>query len=249
MKQRLFQILRYVNRFGLFNGLLNYFRIRLAKSGELALQVKGIPHTVYLRTNSSDLQAFDQVIAGAEYDYRFPIQPEFILDCGANIGLATLFFRSKFPAAIIVAVEPERGNFERLQKNTAGLANVHCVNRGIWTRDACLKIEDAWNFGSWGFVCREVEKEEPGTVKAMGIESLMKQFGRSEIDLLKMDIEGSELEVFSANYESWLPKCKIIVIELHDAYRKGCSKAFFSALVKYDFSVFHRGENMICIRN
>ena len=70
----------------------------------------------------------------------------------------------------------------------------------------------------------------------------------TEIDLLKIDIEGAELEVFSNNYESWLPKTKALIIETHDQDRKGTTRPFFSTIAKYNFSTTISGENFVCIR-
>lgn len=78
---------------------------------------------------------------------------------------------------------------------------------------------------------------------------IMEQQGKSQIDLLKLDIEGAELELFAEDYQHWLSNTQILMIELHDWFRKGCSKSFFSALLHYDFSITPKGENFICIQN
>jgi hypothetical protein len=69
------------------------------------------------------------------------------------------------------------------------------------------------------------------------------------IDILKLDIEGSEKEVFETGYEHWLPKINILIIELHDKMKKGCSRAVFNAISKYDFSFDIKGENIIFTNN
>ena len=64
-----------------------------------------------------------------------------------------------------------------------------------------------------------------------------------KIDIMKIDIEGSEKELFESNYESWLPKVKTLIIELHDHMRKG------AALSKYNFSLAVKGEDIVCFFN
>mgnify|MGYP000361339186 CR=1 FL=1 len=54
-------------------------------------------------------------------------------------------------------------------------------------------------------------------------------------DLLKIDIEGAEKELFSENTDYWLGKVNMIIIELHDWMRKDCSKNFYSAIKKYKY--------------
>ncbi len=249
MKQSIIIILRYIHHFGFISGLTAYLKVHILKNVNPKITLPNFLHPIYLRKKTSDIQAFDQVLGGMEYDYKHHITPKFIIDCGANIGLATLFFKSKYPDAQIIAAEPETTNFEMLVKNTKNYANIHCLKYGIWHKNAILKIEDERNFGNWGFVCKEVEKENETSISAISISEIMKKYNQTEIDILKIDIEGGEIELFSSNYEYWLPKTKVIMIELHDAYIKGCSKSFFTALMKYDFSVFQRGENIICIRN
>jgi hypothetical protein len=60
------------------------------------------------------------------------------------------------------------------------------------------------------------------------------------IDILKLDIEGAELEIFSGPCE-WLSKVAILLIELHDRVAPGCSLTFYSALARYDFTEIKRG--------
>ena len=63
------------------------------------------------------------------------------------------------------------------------------------------------------------------------------------VDILKIDIEGSELDLFSKNYESWLGKVKNIAIEIHD---KESEKAFFNALSDFDYQLEFSGELTVC---
>ena len=64
----------------------------------------------------------------------------------------------------------------------------------------------------------------------------MRRFGLNSIDLLKIDIEGSEKEIFDLNCKGWLAATKAILIELHDRYVPGCSNAFFKAIVDRPFT-------------
>jgi hypothetical protein len=76
---------------------------------------------------------------------------------------------------------------------------------------------------------------------------LLAKYALQKIDVLKLDIETSEKQLFANNFESWLPKVRTIIIELHDNAEKGCSKVFFEAIhqsfANYNLSV--KGENII----
>ena len=77
----------------------------------------------------------------------------------------------------------------------------------------------------------------------------MAESGFDEIDLLKIDIEGAEKEVFGApDVDEWLSKVKVLTIELHDRMKRGCSYEFFKAMSKYHWHFALRGENLIFMR-
>jgi hypothetical protein len=94
-------------------------------------------------------------------------------------------------------------------------------------------------------------KEDPEneTVEALSIPAIMKKHQLEQIDLLKIDIETSEKQLFKEGYEEWLPKVKMIIIELHDWLEKDCSRPFLMAINKcfssYKFA--QKGENTIVI--
>jgi hypothetical protein len=72
----------------------------------------------------------------------------------------------------------------------------------------------------------------------------MATYNKKHIDLFKIDIEGAEKEVLSENNE-WLSRTKILIIELHDKKKKGCSNAFFSALSGRNFECHPFGQNFL----
>ena len=121
---------------------------------------------------------------------------------------------------------------------------VEMLHSGIWNKDTYLKVKDA-GLGEWGMMVEESMKSDPGSFKAVTITSLMKTYNINEIDILKLNIEGAEKELFSDGYEEWLNKVKIIIIELHDTIRPGCSESFFKAITPYNFASFRRSWNLI----
>lgn len=85
------------------------------------------------------------------------------------------------------------------------------------------------------------------SLPAVSIDGIMKEYAINGIDILKIDIEGAEKEVFAFDYENWLPKTKILIIELHDHMKKGCSKSVFQAISQYDFSFSRLDENLVFV--
>lgn len=88
-----------------------------------------------------------------------------------------------------------------------------------------------------------------GNVNAISITSLLEKHHIQCVDILKLDIETSEKQVFMQNYEAWLPRVKMIIIEFHDRIEEGCARPFFVAInkhfSKYNYST--QGENTIIV--
>lgn len=243
------RLLKYIYRFGIFAGF-KAFIVSTKKSGNISIQIPSVKSPVWLRAKTSDIPTFEQIFISQEYDIKIPITPENIIDCGANIGLATVYLKNRYPHAKVISIEPDNGNFAMLQKNTADYNDVHCLKNGVWNKSTELNVVDKLGLGeSWALMVDEAKEKNDNSIKSVTIGEIMKQFDLKEIDLLKVDIEGAEKELFSDNYEDWLPKTKVLYIELHDRYRKGTSTSFFKAIINYDFSVRPGRENLICINN
>ena len=176
-------------------------------------------HWIELRPDDGDLFIFFEMLERQTYFISDALLPpthvRTIVDAGANIGLASLFLASRYPQARIVAVEPNPGNFELLVRNTrqeprvtplqaavAGAENMGDVYIGTEGRGSHFQV----NTTGAGVA-----------VRAVTIETICREHGLATLDLLKMDIEGGELEVF-ANPE-FMPRVGAVVIELHDRYR------------------------------
>jgi len=66
--------------------------------------------------------------------------------------------------------------------------------------------------------------------------------------ILKIDIEGAEKELFKANYKKWIDKVDVLIIELHDRFKPGCSATFYPVIESYDFVQYASGANLVYIR-
>ncbi len=218
---------------------------RFKKNSIFKINLNTAKFPIFLRENSSDSDTFYQIFYYKGYNVDFNFEPKVIVDCGANIGLASVYFKNKYPQAKIISVEPASSNFEMLVKNTEKYDDIHCLQAGIWNKNAILKVVDN-GYGEWGFMTEEVDTEGPDTIKSVSIDGLMEKYNLDHIDILKIDIEGSEKELFEKNYEKWLPKVKVILIELHDGMKEGCIRTFFKAMVNYKFTMRYKGENIIC---
>jgi FkbM family methyltransferase len=181
---------------------------------------------VVARRHTSDLAAFRAVSDGA-HRVELPAGPELIIDLGANVGYVSVDFASRYPGTRVLAVEPHPANVEILRLNVRSLPEVDVIEAAAWPRPGTLVLEDPGK-GFWGYRVRESGAGR-GTVRAVTIPELLSEAGAETIDLLKVDIEGSELELFSGDVD-WLARVRVLAIELHDHFRPGCREALEAAL-------------------
>ncbi len=240
-------ICAYVRAFGLFNGLEIGYKIKTHRVKRMVC--KGVAHPFSLRPHTSDLPTFYQVFVLGAYDIPLGFEPRFIVDAGAHIGMAAIFFANKYPKATIFCIEPELSNFRLLEKNTRPYPNIIRLNKALAARDNLeLKVRDR-GFGTSGFVTELPSASEGescrNTVKTISMEGLRQRFGLERFDLVKIDIEGYEKELFEVGAEDWLSRTHCLIVELHDQNKAACSRSVFRAVSTQDFSCFPHGESLV----
>jgi FkbM family methyltransferase len=233
-----------VREFGFIDGIKFYFQLKANKSVLLKSSEKKIE--IFLRNNGTDKGIFGQVFIARQYQIPYSFEAKTIIDAGANIGMAALYFADRFPNATIVALEPDKENFKIAHKNTRHNERIKLEQKGIWNKNTFLEIVDT-TASVDSFMVKEVESKTADSIEATTIDAIRQQEGWTTIDILKVDIEGAEKELFLSNYENWLPLTKVILIEIHDHMKKGSSKAVFHAISQYNFSFSMRHENLVFV--
>lgn len=209
------------------------------KTKTLNLVLKNLSHPVTLRCIRADMQSFVNTFIDPYLDKKTYFgNAKFVVDAGANIGYTAVLYANWWPNATIVSIEPDLENYELTLLNTKNYRNIHVIHAGLWHKNAKLQIEAGQEDG---FVVREISNEttvnEQNQSDGISLDEILSRFKQNQIDFLKMNIEGSEKEVFSFNYQNWLPKTRCMLIELHDGKNKGCAKAVFNAINQYQFAV------------
>lgn len=198
-------------------------------------------------SGSSDIAVFRQIFQVDEYACIRDIpSPYLILDLGANVGYSSAYLLSCFPTATVVAVEPDPDNFEICRNNLAPYGDrAQLVHGAVWYKRCRLAVVRGFNNGcEWATQVRESEgSEDEATIEGWDVPGLLQLAGGKQIDLLKVDIERSELGVFGANSSWWLPKVRNICIELHGA---DCREVFLRALEDFEYAIGSSGELTIC---
>ena len=216
-----------------------------------SLMAPSINLAAAVRPATSDIATYEQIFLKGDYDSpHLPPEAQTILDLGANIGLSALFFGARYPRARIVAVEPDKDNYSLLIKNVEPLGSrVACIKGAVWPTDGTVTFEmvDAQgaNLDYWGGRVEKSDGVSPTSVRSFNIGTLCDMFSIERIDILKVDIEGAELEVFSEGYETWLSRVNTVVVETHERFRPGSEVAVRRALAANFVELPGVGENLV----
>jgi FkbM family methyltransferase len=219
---------------------------------EVWVTPRGLASPVGLRLDTADVVAYEHIFVKGEYRFDFATDVRVVVDAGAHVGLAAAYFAASWPGATIVALEPDRENFSLLAKTMIrGYPRVIPVNAALWKTECALHVTDV-GMGNWAYRTQEATEVAPetsrGIVRALSVTGLMARYGFEFIDVLKIDIEGAEKEIFDPTPD-WIGRVGAIVIELHDRWIPGCSEAFYTA-VRDEFPFeYRRGENVVVSRH
>lgn len=219
----------------------------------LTLQKNG--NVFQLRKVSSDYDVFKQVYLNNEYQPVIDclidnkIELHNIIDAGSNIGLTTAKLLEYFPNANIICIEPDPNNFVQLTKNLNKYLNVKFLPAALWGTNELLSLDFHFrDRRDWSRTVTEYSSSSKIPVKGITINTILDEFSLETVDLLKMDIEGGEANIFSnKNNLSFLNKVKVIAIEIHDELN--CRQKIYEILLSYNFKIFNSGELTIGIKS
>jgi len=235
----------YRARFGFVAGFRLWLSTRnsykLPKNSVYSLNVPCLKYELWLRSGTSDIGTFKQVICERETEFHLEEDPKLIIDAGANIGLFSIMMAMRYPDCKIVALEVERGNFELLCRNVTEYKNIIPMQKALWKSTGYVRIADP-TVPENAFTVVEAGPDEPDSIAAVSIDGLLWELGCSELSLLKMDIEGSELEVLEDDTAGWISITKAMLVELHDRFRPGCTDAFKKRVAGRQHQVSRHGE-------
>lgn len=138
-----------------------------------------------------------------------------ILDIGANIGCAAIWFHHFYRKANIYCYEPSPTSFKYLKRNTRGISRIHPFNFGLYSRDTTANIYSGIHTNSTNSLFSSVHN----TASAQSITLRKASHAVSElelegIDILKIDTEGAELIILH-ELKRYLNKVSAVYLEYH----------------------------------
>jgi FkbM family methyltransferase len=216
--------------------------------------------SIHLRAGQSDCAVIRQVFRKRQYDlattgeiagrvwhrYRGILQSgkvPVIVDAGANIGAASLWFLATYPEARVVAIEPEPGNLDILRMNARGKERLSVLGAAIGATEGFVSVR---NDGlGWA---AQTSRAKAG-IPIVTMDSAFRSVDRGVPFIAKIDIEGFESDLFSKNLE-WLSDVYAVFIEPHDWMLPGqmTSRPFQRALAQHPYELLIMGDNLVFVR-
>lgn len=201
---------------------------------------------LYIRGKTTDASVFRSIFLQKEYPFLAALNPKVIIDAGANCGLASVYFHTLYPNAKIFALEPEPSNFKALTENTSQISQIKPFHAALWYNNSPLHIQG--EAGKKVSFTMSEHGDDEVIIQSVTLKDIFASENISDIDILKLDIEGAEKEIFEADDTEWLCHVKVIFIELHDNKGKRCGEAFFKSVTGKGFLYFVSGENIVLIK-
>jgi FkbM family methyltransferase len=224
--------------------LLNFYKILLFRKfiDKNIFNFMGYKIKYISRANFEGI--FEEIFIKGDYFIKLNNKNPVIIDCGGNIGLSTIFFKKYYPESTITTFEPSKDVFSVLKENIElnGLKNINLINSAVSDKKCKIilyknerspgssTINDINNFS------HNDDKYTQEEVESVQLSDYINQ----DIDLLKIDIEGSEGVVLKElDSKNKLEKIKDIVFEFHfnqDNYHNSLSE-IIKILEKNNFKV------------
>lgn len=234
----------------------------------LIIEVNGVQHCLFIRRGSTDSQVVGQIFIDEAFNLSgLPCENELIskltdirrsgkrplvIDAGANIGLSAISFVAQIPDALVVAIEPELGNFQMLMANTEGLP-ILPLPVALGGRVGLVEVVNP-SKGEWGYRTQYLEKDENlekdeinySTTPTVTVGDILEEFSEEFSPfIVKLDIEGAEKDVFSYD-TNWIDQVPLIIIEPHDWMlpKEQTFAPFLHAIAFSNRDFVIRGENI-----
>ncbi len=175
----------------------------------LAMRFRNLLHPISLRPGTPDIATAINNFVREEYGHIAPARPPLrMIDAGGYIGDTSAYFLSKYPDLSIVAVEPDPDNIKMARENLAPYGSrVRLLNQALASKPGVVHISGAHDGA--------MLSQSGASVDATTVPELLDLMGWSQVDILKMDIEGAEADVLDATADAWLARVGLLIIELH----------------------------------
>lgn len=136
---------------------------------------------------------FSELFIEECYQFTPTNKDPFIIDCGGNIGMATLYFKMRWPQSRVLVFEPEPHSFALLQQNMAQnhLENIQTINKALSDHRGTCNFVDPFKGSTWAGMIFDDKPRNPTQLITVECDQLS-AYITQPVDLLKIDVEGAE---------------------------------------------------------
>jgi FkbM family methyltransferase len=196
-------------------GLPTLLKLRALRHADSAgdpaqLPLRALRHPITVRPGSHDIDVVTSNIVRQEYgQLRLSAPPTTLIDAGAYIGDTAAYFLSRYPTLRCIALEPQPDNFRLAKANLAPYGDrVTLLPHALADKAEMMSFGGAQSSGG-------LTSEGPLRVTTTTIPLLLNELPSGRASILKMDVEGAEADIFSANPSVWLTRVDHLIIETH----------------------------------
>lgn len=181
------------------------------------------------------LTLYEEIFVFEVYRFSYENPEPVVVDCGSNIGLSILYFKKVCPAAKIIAFEPDPETFELLMENMRSndVTNVVYHNFALSNFVGAAQLFKSDIPGSPGMSLLSDNHSRQERVSV----TLLSRFINEPIDFLKIDVEGSEINILNDLIETRkISQVRQMVIEFHPTRFKEVTQEYIRVLVLNNFT-------------
>ena len=231
-----------VNSVGFKNTIKIFFKVKISQKG-----------ITIIHLNNYEFFIRNYVDKGASFNFykkqfilkdNFEDPIEYIIDAGANIGQQTIRFINSYKnLKKIVAVELDTSSFEYLKRNTKKCEKVSVINKAL----SNSKKERFYLSSNNSEMSKITNKENGKKIETVTINEIIKENDLPRIDLLKLNIEGEEPNLFQED-TSWLSITNCIAF--NNANLNSYSQDILKKIFKNDdYKIYNLGQFIILIKS
>lgn len=208
---------------------------RLENLPKGVMAIANIPINNFKLTDpQSFVEVYRDYFLRGKFEFTAECDRPLIIDCGANVGVSVLYWKSIYPDSRIIAFEPDPTAFAALATNCSRFSDIAIHEAAVWSSDGSMQFAAV---GSDGGHLSNLSEKRP-EIKQLEVKTLrLKNFLSEPIEMLKIDIEGAELEVLKDCVDS-LGTVQRIFVEYHsfEGARQNLGE-FFSILEGAGFRI------------
>ncbi len=160
------------------------------------LRVNGVSFLLSIHSHE-ELMLVYEIFCRRIYDFSSVSNAEYVVDCGANCGVSSLFLYTLYPNAHILAIEPNPALFPRLQETVRPYKNILPVQYAVGAVDGEASFFVSPRVTTASSFSRRSPEDKEYRVPVKTLKTILTEHELPRVDALKFDIEGAEEHLFA----------------------------------------------------